>query len=153
MSDATTLGSRLEQDQKDALRAGEKVRLGTIRRLRSALRNAEIERRGPLDEAAEARVLRSLARQHEESIEQFRAGGREDLVAREQEELGVLEAYLPAALDEAAVERAVAEAIAETGAEGPKDMGPVMKATMARLGPTADGKTVSAVARRLLGVA
>lgn len=151
MNDAPSLTARLEQDQKDALRAGEKVRLGAIRRVRSALRNAEIERRGPLDEAAQTRVLRSLARQHEESIEQFRVGGRQDLVAREQEELGVLEAYLPAALDEAAVERAVSEAIAETGAEGPKDMGRVMKAAMGRLGSAADGKAVSAVARRLLG--
>jgi uncharacterized protein len=96
-------------------------------------------------------VLRSLARQHEESIEQFTAGGREDLVSREREELDVLGGYLPPALDEAAVEAAVAAAIAETGAQGQKDMGRVMKAAMARLGPAADGRSVSAAARRLLG--
>jgi uncharacterized protein len=145
------LAERLERDQRDALRAGEKVRLGAIRRMRSALRNAEIEHRGPLDEAGETRVLRSLARQHEESIEQFTAGGREDLVSREREELDVLGGYLPPALDEAAVEEAVAAAIAETGAQGPKDMGRVMKAAMDRLGPAADGRSVSAAARRLLG--
>ena len=126
---------RLERDQTEALRGGEKVRLGDIRRIRSALRNAEIEQRGPLDEAAETRVLRSLARQHEESITQFEAGGREDLVAREREELGVLEGYLPPALDDAGVEAAVSAAIAETGAEGAKDMGRVMKAAMAAWAP------------------
>jgi uncharacterized protein len=145
------LSDRLERDQTEALRGGQKVRLGTIRRVRSAMRNAEIEQRGPLDEAGETRVLRTLARQHEESIEQFLAGGRDDLVEREREELGVLEAYLPPALDESAVEGAVAAAIAETGAEGPKDMGRVMKAAMARLtGNTVDGKIVSDLVRQKL---
>jgi hypothetical protein len=145
-----SVSERLEADSREALRAGEKVRLGEIRRARAALRNAEIEARGPLDEAGEVRVLRSLAKQHRESIEQFEAGGRRDLVAKEREELAVLEAYLPAQLDEAAVEAVVAEVIAEVGAEGPGDMGRVMKAAMGRLGGAADGRAVSAAAQRLL---
>lgn len=145
-----SVSERLEADAREALRAGERVRLGAIRRARAALRNAEIEARGPLDEAGEVRVLRSLAKQHRESIEQFEAGGRQDLVAKEREELAVLEGYLPAQLDEAVVEAVVAEVIAEVGAEGPKDMGRVMRAAMGRLGGAADGRTVSAAAQRLL---
>jgi uncharacterized protein len=145
-----TVSERLEADSREALRAGEKVRLGAIRRARAALRNAEIDARGPLDEAGEVRVLRSLAKQHQESIEQFEAGGRQDLVAKEREELAVLEGYLPAQMDDAAVEAVVAEVIAEVGAEGPKDMGRVMKAAMGRLGGAADGRSVSAAAQRLL---
>jgi uncharacterized protein len=151
MSEQATLSERLEHDMKDALRAGQKVRLGAIRRARAALRNAEIEARGNLDDAGQVRVLRGLARQHAESIEQFQAGGREDLVAREREELKVLEGYLPAQLDEASVERAVAEVIAELEAKDPQDLGKVMKSAMARLGGQADGRVVNAAARRLLG--
>jgi uncharacterized protein YqeY len=135
----------------DALRAGDRLRLGVIRRARAALKNAEIDARGPLDEAAEVRVLRGLARQHAESIEQFRAGRRPDLVERETAELAVIEGYLPAQLDDAAVVDAVAAVIADVGAEGPRDMGRVMKEAMSRLGAQADGRAVSAAARRLLG--
>lgn len=145
-----TLTERLDADLKGALRAGQKVRLGTIRRARGALKNAEIEARGALGEEAAARVLRGLVKQHRESIEQFRAGGRPDLVEREEEEMAVLEAYLPAQMDEAAVEAVVAEAIAAEGATGPGDLGRVMKAAMPRMGGLADGKVVRAIAQRLL---
>lgn len=149
-TDSPTLSERLDADLKEALRGGEKLRLGAIRRARGALKNAEIEARGELAEESAARVLRGLVKQHRESIEQFRAGGRDDLVAREEEEMAVLEAYLPAPLDEAAVEAAVAEAIAEEGAAGPGDLGKVMRAAMPRMGGRADGKVVRAIAQRLL---
>ncbi len=145
-----TLAGRLEADMKDAMRAGDKVRLGTIRRARAAVKNAEIEQRGPLDDAGVLRVLRTMVKQHRESIEQFTAGGREDLVAKEQAELAVIEAYLPAQLDDAAVEAVVRVVVAAEGATSPKDMGRVMKAAMARLGGQADGRAVSAAAQRLL---
>jgi uncharacterized protein YqeY len=149
--DTTTgLGGRLDADLKDALRAGEKVRLGAIRRARGALRNAEIEARGELSEEAEVRVVRGLVKQHRESIEQFRAGGREDLAAKEAEEMAVLEAYLPAQMDEAALTGIVSEAIAAEGASGPADLGRVMKAAMSRVAGRADGKDVRAIAQRLL---
>jgi uncharacterized protein len=147
---ASELATRLEQDMKDAMRAGDKLRLGAIRRARASVKNAEIEAREPLDDAGVVRVLRGLVKQHEESIEHFRTGGRDDLVAQETAECDVLEAYLPRLLDEAAVERVVAEVVAEEGASGRGDMGRVMKAAMARLGGQADGKLVNAVAARLL---
>jgi len=149
--DGQRLGERLDADMKDAMRAGDKLRLGAIRRARSAIKNAEIEARGPLDEDAAVKVLRGIVKQHRESIEQFRAGGRADLVEQEEREMSVLEAYLPAQLDAAALEPIVAEAIASEGAASPADMGRVMKVVMARVGGTADGKDVRAIAQRLLG--
>ncbi|HEX2507858.1 MAG TPA: GatB/YqeY domain-containing protein [Miltoncostaeaceae bacterium] len=144
------LAERLDSDLKDAMRAGEKVRLGTIRRARAALKNAEIENRGALGDDATVKVLRGLVKQHRESIEQFRAGGRDDLVARESEEMAVLEGYLPAQMDEAAITAVVTEVIASEGASGPGDLGRVMKAAMARMGGQADGKKVRTIAQRLL---
>ena len=144
------LAERLDDDLKDAMRAGDKVRLGTIRRARAALKNAEIENRGPLDDDAAVTVLRRLVKQHRESIEHFRAGGRDDLVARESEEMAVLEGYLPARMDEAAIAGVVSEAIASEGASGPGDLGRVMKAAMARLRGEADGNEVRTIAQRLL---
>ena len=144
------LRERLEADMKAALKARETLRLETIRGARGAIRNREIERGEELDEAGIAAVLRSLVKQRLDSIEQFRAGGREELAEKEAAEKAVLEAYLPAAPDEAAVERVVREVIAEVAASGPGELGKVMKPALERLGPAADGKLVSQVARRLL---
>lgn len=148
--DHAAIADRLDSDLKDALRAGEKLRLGTIRRARAALKNAQIEARADLSDEAATRVLRGLVKQHRESIEQFRAGGRDDLVDRESQEMAVLEAYLPAQMDEEAVAAIVAEVIAAEGAAGPADLGRVMKAAMPRMGGRADGKDVRAMAQRLL---
>ena len=152
MPDDTTLGlgGRLDSDLKDALRAGQKVRLGAIRRARAALRNAEIEARGELSEDQAARVVRGLVKQHRESIDQFQAAGREDLVAKETEEMAVLQGYLPAEMDDAAITAIVSEVIAAEGASGPADMGRVMKAAMPRVAGRADGKHVRAIAQGLL---
>ena len=146
----SALAERLQNDMKDAMKAGDKQRLGVIRRARAAIKNAEIEQRGPLDDAGVVRVLRAMARQHDESIEQFRAAGREDRVAEEEAERSVIDGYLPALLDEAAIEAGVREVIAELGATSKADMGKVMKAAMARFGADADGRTVNAIAGRLL---
>ncbi len=135
---------------KEALRARDTVRLETIRGARGAIRNREIEEGGSLDEEGILRVLRSLLKQRSDAIEQYRAAGRDELVAKESAEKVVLEGYLPAAPDAASVERAVREVIAEVGAEGPRDMGRVMKPALERLGPAADGKLVSQVVKRLL---
>ena len=145
-----SIADRLDDDMKQAMRAQDKVRLGAIRRARAALKNAEIEAGGPLGDDGAEKVLRKLARQHEESIEQFAAGGREELVAKEREELAAIEAYLPAQMGEDEIEAVVAEVIVAEGASGPGDMGAVMKAAMGRLGGAADGGLVNAVARRLL---
>jgi hypothetical protein len=144
------LRERLEEDMKQALRAGDRVRLETIRGARGAVRNREIEVGEALDDAGIARVLRGLAKQRAESIAQFRQAGRQELVEKESRELAILEAYLPAAPDPAEVERVVRTVIAELGAAGPRDVGRVMRPALERLGPAVDGKLVSQVARRLL---
>lgn len=146
----STLSERLASDMKDAMRARDAVRLGAIRNARAALKNVEIDTRAPLDDAAAEKVLRSLVKQHRESIEQFTAGGRDDLVRKEQAEMEIIAAYLPQQLDEPAIAVVVAEVISAEGATGPSDLGVVMKAAMARLAGRADGGVVRAVAQRLL---
>ena len=135
----------------DAMRKHDAVRLSTLRMLKAALTNREIERGHALDEGESLQVVASLVKQRKDSIEQFTKGGRPELADKEQSEIRVLEAYLPAAADPAAVEQAVVDAIQETGATSPKDMGRVMKAAMARLtGQTVDGKTVNELVRKKL---
>ena len=135
----------------DAMRKHDAVRLSTLRMLKAALMNREIERGHALDDGESLQVVASLVKQRKDSIEQFTKGGRPELADKEQSEIRVLEAYLPAAADPATVEQAVVDAIQETGATSLKDMGRVMKAAMARLaGLTVDGKTVNEVVRRKL---
>jgi len=133
------------------MRSRDVVRLSTLRMLKAALTNREVERGRPLDDPEALQVVASLVKQRKDSIDQFTKGGRQDLADKEALEIAVLEAYLPPAADPASVERAVVEAIAETGATSPKDMGRVMKAAMARLaGRSVDGKTVSELVRQKL---
>ena len=133
------------------MRKHDATRLSTLRMLKAALTNREIERGHALDDSESLQVVASLVKQRRDSIEQFTRGGRQELADKEQAEILVLEAYLPAAADPAAVEQAVVDAIQETAASSPKDMGRVMKAAMARLaGQTVDGKTVNEIVRRKL---
>jgi hypothetical protein len=135
----------------DAMRKHDAVRLSTLRMLKAALMNREIERGHALDSGESLQVVASLVKQRRDSIEQFTKGGRQELADRELSEIHILETYLPAAADPAAVEQAVIDAIQETGATAPKDMGRVMKAALARLaGQTVDGKTVNDLVRRKL---
>ena len=135
----------------DAMRKHDAIRLSTLRMLKAALTNREIERGHALDDSESQQVVASLVKQRKDSIEQFTKGGRQELADKEQSEIGVLEAYLPPAADPAAVEQAVVDAIAETGATSPKDTGRVMKAAMAKLaGQSVDGKTVSDLVRKKL---
>jgi len=135
----------------DAMRQKDTVRLGTLRMLKAALMNREVERGRALDAAESQQVVVSLVKQRKDSIEQFTKGGRQDLVDKESAEIRVLEAYLPAAADASDIEHAVASAIQETGATSPKDMGRVMKVVMAKLaGQTVDGKAVNELVRARL---
>lgn len=135
----------------DAMRRQDAVRLGTLRMLKAALMNREVERGRALDADEERQVVASLVKQRKDSIDQFTKGGRDDLARKEAAEITVLEAYLPPAVDAAVLEQTVADAIAEVGATSPKDMGKVMKAAMARLsGQTVDGKVVNEIVRRKL---
>ena len=147
---AAGLAERLDSDLKDAMRSGEKVRLGTIRRARAALKNAEIEARGPLPDDAAARVLRGLVKQHRESIDQFRAGGRDDLVARETEEMAVLEAYLPGPDGRGRDRRRRVRGDRRRGRRGPRGSRPRDEGVHGPRGGPADGKEVRAIAQRLL---
>ena len=145
-----SLRERLESDMKAAMKSRDTLRLETIRGVRGAMRNKEIELGESLDDEAILRVIRTLVKQRVDSIEQFQAAGRSELVAKESAEKALLESYLPAAPDEKAVEAAVSAVIAELGAQGPKDMGRVMKAALERLGAAADGKLVSQLVKRRL---
>jgi uncharacterized protein YqeY len=135
-----------------AMRARESERLGTLRLLKSALVNRGIERgKEQLDEAEERQVVQQMVKQRRDAIDQFRAGGREDLAVKDEGEIALLSSYLPPAADASAIETAVDAAIAETGATSVKDMGKVMKATLDKLsGVTADGRLVSETVKRKL---
>ena len=150
-----TLLEQVTQDIAGAMKRKDQGRLSALRMLKAALMNREVEQGRALNDAESRVVVNALVKQRRDSIEQFRTGGRQDLVEREQAEIGVLEGYLPPAADESAILHAIDAAVIETGAAGPKDMGKVMKATMARLsGVTVDGRVVSdLVKRRLSGSA
>jgi uncharacterized protein YqeY len=147
---AMNLAEKLNADLKAAMKSGDAIRRETIRGIRGVIRNREIDAGEDLDDAGILRVIRTLVKQRTESIEQYEAGGRSELAAKESAEKAILAAYLPAGPDAAAVEQAVREVIAEVGAESPKDMGRVMKPALARLGAGADGKLVSETVKRLL---
>jgi uncharacterized protein len=136
----------------DAMRKQDAARLTPLRMLKAAFMNKSVETKHDLDDAEARQVVRSLVKQRKDSIDQFTKGGRQDLADKEAAEILVLETYLPPAIDPAGIDSAVAAAIAETGATSPKDMGRVMKATMARLaGQNVDGKAVNELVRRKLG--
>ncbi len=145
-----SLRTQLESDMKDAMRCRDSVRLETIRGVRGAIRNKEIEIGAELDDDGIVRILRSLVRQRIDSIEQYRAAGRDELADKEAAEQLVLERYLPAAPSAQDVERIVLEVIAEVGASGPRDMGKVMKPALEKLGGAVDGKQLSEIVKKLL---
>ena len=146
-----SLQQRLTDDMKTAMKAGDKDTLGVVRRAIAAMQNARIEKREDLDEQEEIKVIRSIAKQHKESIEQFRAAGREDLATKEEAELEILSTYLPAEMDQAQLEALVDAAIAESGASSMKDMGSVIKIVMAKSQGQAEGGAVSALVKGKLG--
>lgn len=144
---------RITHDIGEAMKQRDQAALGPLRMLKAALMNREVEKGRALDEAESLQVVGSLVKQRKDSVDQFRAGGRTDLVEKEQAEIAFLQRYLPPEADETAVQAAIDRAVAETGAAGPKDMGKVMKATLAALaGATVDGRVVSdLVKKRLTG--
>lgn len=148
-----TLLEQVTHDIGEAMRHKDQAALVPLRMLKAALMNREVEKKRALDEGESLQVVNSLVKQRRDSIDQFKAGGRQDLVDKEQAEVEFLQRYLPPAADEQVVGAAIEAAIAETGAVGPKDMGKVMKAVTARLaGQTVDGKALSeAVKKRLAG--
>ncbi len=147
-----TLTERLTTDIAVAMKAKEPARLTALRMLKAALMNKDVEKGRPLGEAEEQQIVASLIKQRRDSVEQFRAGSREDLAAKEEAEIAVLEAYLPPPISADALEAAVDRALADTGAAGPKDVGRVMKAVMAALSDrTVDGRRINELVRQKLG--
>lgn len=147
-----SLKLRITDDMKAAMRARETARLGTIRLLLAAIKQKEVDERIELDDAAVSSIVEKLIKQRKDSISQFQAAGRDDLVAAEQAELVVLQAYLPEQLSAAEVEAAVDAAIAESGAASARDMGKVMGLLKPRLAGRADMGQVSALIKaRLAG--
>jgi len=147
-----SLEQSLGADIVSAMKAKDQTKLTALRMLKTALTNKSIEKGRALEGAEELQVVSMLVKQRRDSIEQFTKGGRKDLADKEQAEIGILDAYLPAAASDDEIAAAVTAAIAETGAASAKEMGKVMKAVMAGLaGKTVDGKKVSEVVKAKLG--
>jgi hypothetical protein len=138
-----TLEERLLNEMKEAMKSGDKLRLSTIRMIRSAVKNREIEVRKTLDDEDIFKVIQGMVRKGEESVEQFQTGGRMDLVEKEKKEIEILKSYLPQPLSQEEVLKIIDETIQETQASSLKDLGKVMKAVMPKLGGKADGKLIN----------
>ena len=145
------LRDRLTEEMKDAMKAKDELRLSTIRLVRSAVRNKEIDLKREMDDREVTETISSLVKQRRESIRLFAEAGRDDLVAKEEKELAILLAFLPQQLSRDEVAELVVKVIAECGAQGAKDMGRVMKALMPHVTGRADGKLVSDVVKEKLG--
>jgi len=145
-----SLKDQITEDMKTAMRAKDAPRLLTIRGLLAALKQREVDERIELDDAAVVALVDKLVKQRKDSITQFTAGGRTDLVEKEAAELAVLEGYLPQRMGEAEIAAAVSGIVAELGASGPGDMGKVMGAVKARLAGKADMGLVSAAVKAAL---
>lgn len=145
-----SLKDRITEDMKAAMRAKESDRLLTIRGLLAAVKQKEVDERIVVDDAALVAIVDKLIKQRKDSIAQFGAAGRDDLVAKESAELVVLQAYLPERLSTEAVAEKVRALVAELGASGPGDMGKVMAAAKAALGNSAEMSTVSAAVKAAL---
>jgi len=151
-----TLEERIDSDLKAAMRARETQTLAVLRLLKSALKNAAIEKGGTtatLDDAEATQVIRKQVKQRQDSIESFEKGGRAELAAKEKAELAVLQQYLPVAMNADELSRIVQETIAEVGANSKAQMGIVMKALGPKVAGRADGRTLSQEVSRQLGSA
>ncbi|KGS22305.1 GatB/YqeY domain-containing protein [Burkholderia pseudomallei] len=145
-----SLRDQISEDMKAAMRAKESERLATIRLLLAAIKQREVDERVTLDDAGVTAVVDKMIKQRKDSISQFEAAGRTDLVEKEQAEVAVLSAYMPAQLSDAEVAAEVQAAVAQTGAAGPQDMGKVMGVLKGKLAGRADMTAVSALVKAAL---
>jgi len=149
-----SLSKQIVADLTAAMKAQDANRTSTLRMVKAAMMNRQIEKGSELDDDEMQKLLRSLVKQRRDSIEQYEKAGRQELVDKEKAEIDVIETYLPQAASKEEIEQVVAAAIAETGATSMKDMGKVMKATQAALaGKNADGRLISEVVKAKLGTA
>ena len=145
-----TLKAQLTEDMKTAMKAGEKDRLGVIRLINAAIKQKEVDERVEMTDPLVLAVIEKMVKQRKESISQYDAAGRDDLAAVERYELGILDTYLPAKMDEASVQAAIDAAVAETGASGPADMGKLMAVLKPKLAGQADMGLVSQLVKKKL---
>ncbi len=150
MERKTNLKQKLTDDLKQAMKDGDKVKRSAIRLLMSAVNNAEIARRAPLEDTDILGIITKEVRQRRESIEAFKQGNRQDLVAQEEAELAILQEYLPQQMTREEIAEAARRVIEEVGALGPGDKGKVMPKLIAQLKGRADGQEINAVVSELL---
>jgi uncharacterized protein YqeY len=146
-----SLADQVQKDITSAMKARDEARLSTLRMVKAALKNREIEKMAPLDDREAQQVLQTLIKQRKDSVEQFTKGGRRDLAEKEAAEIQLIEGYLPKAASEAEIRAGVTAVIREMGSPTIKDMGSVMKNVMARFAAEnrrVDGKLVSEAVRR-----
>lgn len=145
-----SLGEKLVEEMNQAMKSNDKLRLSTIRMVRSAMKNKEIELRKKLEDDEVVKVIQAMVRKGEESIEQFQAGGRVDLVEKEKKEIEILKSFLPQPLSQEEIVRIIEQSIQETQASSLKDIGKVMKSVMPKIGGKADGKLVNQLVKERL---
>lgn len=146
-----SLRQQVITDLTAAMKAKDAERTSTLRMVKAAVMNREIEKGGELTDDEMAKTMQSLVKQRRDSVEQYEKAGREELAVKERAEIEVIESYLPRAASREEIEQAVAEAVAETGATSAREMGAVMKAAQARLaGRNADGRTISEIVKAKL---
>ena len=139
-----TLKERIDAELKDAMRAKEELKLSVLRMLKSSVKYKEVEPgAAALDDAGVLQVIASLIKQRRDSVEQFKSGGRPELAEKEEQEITLLQAYLPAQLSAADLEKEVIAAVTASGAKTAKDMGAVMKLLMPKVQGKAEGKAIS----------
>jgi uncharacterized protein YqeY len=146
-----TLKERITDDMKAAMRSGEKERLGAIRMITAAIKQREVDERITLDDVQVVSVLEKMIKQRKESLEQFKAGNRQDLADKESAEITLLQGYMPSQLSGAEIDALIAEAVATTGAASIKDMGKVMGIIKAKAQGRADMAAVGAKVKAKLG--
>jgi len=145
-----SLKEQITEDMKNAMRAKETEKLGTIRLLTAAMKQKEVDERVELTDAMVVAIIEKMIKQRKDSITQFEAGGRQDLADKEKAELTVLAAYMPASLSEAEIAAEVAAAVAQVNPAGPQDMGKVMAVVKAKLAGRADMTVVSGLVKAAL---
>ncbi|MBW8368732.1 MAG: GatB/YqeY domain-containing protein [Arenimonas sp.] len=145
-----SLKAKLTEDMKIAMKSGEKDRLGVIRLINAGIKQKEVDERVEMTDPLVLAVIEKMVKQRKDSISQYDAAGRDDLASIERYELGVLETYLPAKIDEASVQAAIDAAKAETGAAGPADIGKLMAVLKPRLAGQADMGLVSQLVKKAL---
>ena len=146
-----TLSEQVQKDMVAAMRSKEELRLSTLRMMKAALKNKEIDKRAALDEKEELQVFSTMIKQRKDSIEQFEKGNRPELAKKEADEIAIIEAYMPKSVGEEDIVAAVKATIAEMGSPTMKDMGTVMRNVMARFaGARVDGKIVSETVKKQL---